>query len=108
MARRLKRQLHDMVQAADALSQGTWPPACRTAVRTNWVTPPGASTAFDRLSDLLQEVRQHASQNHSESQRLHLLTSQAADASQQQTGKSNLSHHAASQWQSWPVQWPSN
>ncbi|MTD33332.1 HAMP domain-containing protein [Paludibacterium sp. dN 18-1] len=98
MARLLKRQLHDMVQAADALSQGNLATRLPDSGQDELGHAAGRLNRFlDRLSDLLHEVRQHASQNHSESQRLHLLTSQAADASQQQTGKSNLSHHAASQ-----------
>ncbi|OHX12719.1 hypothetical protein BI347_03790 [Chromobacterium sphagni] len=96
LARRLKRHLGAMAQAADALSEGNL--AVRLPDQGGDELAHAAARInrfLDRLAGLLDDVRRHAGDNLRDSQRLQLLTRQSADASRQQTQKSRLSNEAA-------------
>ncbi|POZ60717.1 methyl-accepting chemotaxis protein [Chromobacterium alticapitis] len=98
MARRLKRHLSAMAQAADALSEGNLAVRLPDQGKDELAHAAARINRFlDRLTGLLDEVRLHAGNNLRDSQRLQLLTRQSADASQQQTGKSRLCNDAAAQ-----------
>ncbi|MFB9157951.1 methyl-accepting chemotaxis protein [Chromobacterium violaceum] len=98
LARRLRRQLAAMAQAADALGEGNL--AVRLPDRGGDELAHAASRInrfLDHLAGLLDEVRRHAGANQDDSRRLQLLTRQSADASRLQTQKSQLSNEAAAE-----------
>jgi methyl-accepting chemotaxis protein len=96
LARRLKRQVSDMMQAADALSAG------RLTTRLVDHGADELSVAsrrinqfLDKLGELLRNVRDNAQQNQQESLHLQALTARVAEASRSQTQKADHSHEAA-------------
>ncbi len=96
LARRLKQQLNAMGRAIDSLGEGNLAIRLPQQGKDELAQMAARINRFlDRLSDLLSSVHEHAGRNLRDSQQLKLITTQAADASRQQTGKANLSNDAA-------------
>ncbi|MEO9386046.1 methyl-accepting chemotaxis protein [Chromobacterium phragmitis] len=98
LARRLRRQLAAMAQAADALGEGNLATRLPDLGGDELAHAASRINRFlDHLAGLLDEVRRHAGANRDDSHRLQLLTRQSADASRQQARKSQLSNEAAAE-----------